>query len=133
MIKYGLKAAAVATALMLALPVGASKASEAGEAFNARYAAMDLNGDGIVSVQEFGTAAQKFLEAQRANGFAHIDRNGDGLIEASELYRPARLVTETPSASVTDASYTSDQPVTRDFSKLRPVVTIEEIITPSLK
>jgi Ca2+-binding EF-hand superfamily protein len=133
MIKYGLKAAAVATALMLALPIGASKASEADEAFNARYAAMDLNGDGIVSVKEFGTAAEKFLEAQRANGFARVDRNGDGLIEASELYHPARLITETPPVSVSNAAYTSDQTATRDFSKLRPVITVEEIITTSQK
>jgi len=133
MIKYGLKAAAVATALMLALPAGVSHASPADEAFNARYAAMDLDHNGIVSVKEFGIAAEKFLEAQRASGFAHIDRNGDGLIEASELYRPTRLVTETPSASVNNAVYTSDQTVTRDFSKLRPVITVEEIITPSQK
>jgi len=133
MIKYGLKAAAVATALMLALPLGASMASPADEAFNARYAAMDLDHNGVVSVKEFGIAAEKFLEAQRASGFAHIDRNGDGLIEASELYQPARLVTETPTASVGKVSYTSDQTVTRDFSKLRPVITVEEIITPSQK
>ena len=92
----------------MALSTTASHASPADEAFNARYAAMDQNGDGIVSVNEFGTAMEKFLEAQRANGFANIDSNGDGLIEASELYRPAHLVMETSAAHAEKASFGSD-------------------------
>ncbi|HKJ73803.1 MAG TPA: hypothetical protein VKA19_06775 [Alphaproteobacteria bacterium] len=121
MLKYGFAVASLATALTLALPIGASNASQAKDTFAARYAAMDLNGDGVVSVKEFGTVAEKILAAQRASGFSNLDKNRDGVISASELYHPAAFTRATTVAKVEKAT-------SKSTSHLVPVITVEQIL-----
>jgi Ca2+-binding EF-hand superfamily protein len=112
---FGIAAASLAAALVLAMPTAQSTASEANDTFNARYAAMDLNGDGVVSVSEFGAVAERMLAVQRASNFAALDTDADGRISQSELLQRVSMVS--PSA----------QPV-RDVTNLRPVITVEEFI-----
>ena len=131
--KIGIAVASIAAAILSALTAGASQAATPDETFNARYAAMDLNHDGVVSVTEFGTAAQRFLDAQKASGFATIDANADGKISFDELFRPASLVVGDAAPAVTPATYKAKTTETRDVSKLHPVIEVYEIIHPSAK
>jgi hypothetical protein len=126
--KIGIAIASIATTALLGLSAGASFAATANSDFSARYAAMDLNGDGAVSVTEFGQAAQKYLDAQKANGFASLDVNGDGTITPAELLHPAAFVTKEAAPTMSKADYTVSDSGARDVSKLRPVIEVYEII-----
>jgi Ca2+-binding EF-hand superfamily protein len=123
--KIGIAVASIAAASLLALTAGATQAATPDATFNARYAAMDANGDGVVSVTEFGAAAQKFLDAQKASGFATIDANADGTISFDELFHPASLVVGDAAPVVTQTSYTSE---TTGVSMLHPVIEVYQII-----
>ena len=123
--KIGIAVASIAAASLLALTAGACQA--------ATPDAMDLNHDGVVSVTEFGTAAQRFLDAQKASGFATIDANADGKISFDELFHPASLVVGDAAPAVTPATYKAETTETRDVSKLHPVIEVYEIIHPSAK
>lgn len=67
---------------------------------------MDMNGDGIVSAQEFAEHAKREFATRRSGGtlaeamakarseFTALDRNGDGRLESSELPAPAAAPAE---------------------------------------
>ena len=51
----------------------------------ARFASLDTDGDGAVSLDELTAQAAERASARAARMLEHLDENGDGLLQADEM------------------------------------------------